>query len=133
MTTFNFNYLNNYANHGQNAEQSIRYALTGTIERADNLAHNLGTDCLTYQIKSARASICKGTSIEEYLADDKASEYIYGTKEGVAYVMSREEYIAFVKEFGTVTRESGKNGGAEKIRLKHETSAMLNYLAERVA
>ena len=48
-------------------------------------------------------------------------------------MMSREEYIAFVKEFGTVTKESGKNGGAEKIRLKHETSAMLNYLAERVA
>ena len=74
MTTFKFNYLNNYTNHGQNAEQSIRFALTGTIERADNLAHNLGTDCLTYQIKSARASVCKGTNIEEYLADDKASE-----------------------------------------------------------
>ena len=133
MTTFNFNYLNNYTNHGQNAEQSIRFALTGKIEKADNLAHNLGTDCLTYQIKSARASVCKGTNIEEYLADDKASEYIYGTKEGVAYVMSREEYIAFVKEFGTTTRESGKNGGTEKIRLKHETSAMLDYLAERVA
>lgn len=133
MTTFNFNYLNNYANHGQNAEQSIRFALIGTIERADNIKHNLGTDCLTYQIKSARASVCKGTSIEEYLAEDKATEYIYGTKEGVAYVMSREEYIAFVKEFGTVTKESGKNGGAEKIRLKHETSAMLNYLKERVA
>jgi hypothetical protein len=133
MTTFRFNYLNNYVNHGQNAEQSIRFALTGTAERADNIKHNLGTDCLTYQIKSARASVCKGTSIEEYLAEDKATEYIYGTKEGIAYVMSREEYIAFVKEFGTVTTESGKNGGAKKIRLKHETSAMLNYLAERVA
>lgn len=133
MTAFRFNYLNNYANHGQNAEQSIRFALTGAIERADNVAHNKGTDCLTYQIKSARASVCRGTSIEEYLADDKATEYIYGTKDGVAYVMSREEYIAFVKEFGTVTKESCKNGGAEKIRLKHETSTMLDYLKERVA
>ena len=133
MTTFNFNYLNNYTNHGQNAEQSIRYALTDTIERADNVAHNRGADCLTYQIKSARASVCKGRDIRAYLSEDKASEYIYGTNEGVAYVMSKEEYIAFVEEFGTVTRESGKNGGAEKIRLKHETSAMLNYLAERVA
>jgi hypothetical protein len=133
MTTFNFEYLNNYTNHGQNAEQSIRYTLTGLIERADNVKHNLGTDCLTYQIKSARASVCKGTDIRAYLASDKASEYIYGTKEGVAYIMSRDEYIAFVETFGTVTVESGKNGGACKIRLKHETSAMLNYLAERVA
>jgi hypothetical protein len=77
--------------------------------------------------------VCKGTDIRAYLADDKASEYIYGTKEGIAYVMSREEYIAFVEQFGTVTTESGKNGGAKKIRLKHETSAMLTYLAERVA
>ena len=133
MKTFNFKYLNNYTNHGQNAEQSIRFALTGMIERADNIAHNLDTDCLTYQIKSARASVCKGTSIEEYLADHKATEYIYGTKDGIAYVMSKEEYIAFVKEFGTVTTESGKNGGVKKTRLKHETSAMLDYLKERVA
>lgn len=133
MTTFNFNYLNNYANHGQNVEQSIRFELTGTIERADNVAHNRGTDCLTYQIKSARASICKGEDIRAYLVDDKATEYIYGTKEGVAYVMSRKEYIAFVKEFGTITRESTKNGGGIKIRLKCESRAMLNYLAERVA
>ena len=47
--------------------------------------------------------------------------------------MSKEEYIAFVKKFGTITKESGKNGGREKIRLQHETSAMLNYLKERVA
>jgi hypothetical protein len=133
MTAFRFNYLNNYTNHGQNTEQSIRFTLTGIIERADNIKHNLGTDCLTYQIKSARASVCKGTNIEDYLADDKAIEYIYGTKDGIAYVMSREEYIAFVKKFGTITRESSKNGGAEKIRLKNETSIMINYLAERVA
>ena len=131
MTTFRFNYLNNYANHGQNAEQSIRFALTGTIDRADNIKYSLGTDCLTYQIKSARATVCKGLDLVEYLANDGASEYIYGTKEGIAYVMSREEYIAFVAMFGTVTTESAKNGSAKKIRLKHETSAMLNYLAER--
>ena len=133
MTTFKFDYLNNYRNHGQNAEQSIRFALTGAIERADNLAHNLGTDCLTYQIKSARASVCKGNDLRAYLATDKATEYIYGTNDGIAYVMSKDEYIEFCEKFGTVTTESGKNGGATKIRLKHETSAMLEYLAERVA
>ena len=133
MTKFFFEYLNNYRNHGQDAEQSIRKALTGETVKADNLAHDKGADCMGYQIKSARATVCKGTDIRAYLATDMATEYIYGTKEGIAYVMSREEYIAFVKELGTITKESGKNGGAEKIRLKHETSAMLNYLKERVA
>jgi hypothetical protein len=60
-----------------------------------------------------------------------ATEYIYGTNEGVAYVMSRTEYIEFVEVFGTVTRESTRNGGAEKIRLKSESVALLAYLEER--
>lgn len=131
MTTFTFTYLNNYANHGQNAEQSIRYKLTGSIEKADNLAHNKGADCMGYQIKSARASVCKGTDIEAYIREDKAEAYIYATKEGVAYVMTVTEYIEFITVFGTVTRESTQNGGAEKIRLKSESTAMLKYLRER--
>jgi hypothetical protein len=132
MTKFFFEYLNNYANHGQNAEQSIRKVLTGEIAKADNVAHDKGTDCLGYQIKSARATVCKGTDIRAYLATDMATEYIYATADGTAYIMSRTEYIEFVEVFGTVTRESTRNGGGEKIRLKSESVALLAYLAERV-
>lgn len=131
MKKFFFEYLNNYANHGQNAEQSIRKALTGEITKADNLAHDKSADCLGYQIKSARATVCKGTDIRAYLATDCATEYIYGTNDGTAYIMSRTEYIEFVEVFGTVTRESSRNGGAEKIRLKSESVALLNYLEMR--
>lgn len=131
MTKFFFEYLNNYRNHGQDAEQSIRKALTGETVKADNLAHDKGADCMGYQIKSARATVCKGTDIRAYLATDMATEYIYGTNNGVAYIMSRTEYIEFVEIFGTVTRESTANGGAEKIRLKSESVALLAYLEER--
>ncbi len=131
MTTFNFTYLNNYHNHGHNVEQSIRYLLTGKLEKADNIAHNKGTDCLIYQIKSARATVCKGTDIVKYLEDDCATEYIYGTKAGIAYKMTKAEYIAFCTAFATVTTESEKNGGAVKMRLKDESQAMLKYLEER--
>ena len=131
MTKFFFEYLNNYTNHGQNAEQSIRKTLTGEIAKADNVAHDKGTDCLTYQIKSARATVCKGADIRAYLATDMATEYIYGTNDGVAYVMSRTEYIEFIEMFATVTRESSKNGGGEKLRLKSESRTLLAYLAER--
>lgn len=128
MTKFEFTYLNNYTNHGQNAEQSIRFTLTGKIEKADNIAHDKGADCLNYQIKSARATVCKGTDLKAYLDRDASTAYIYASNNGTAYIMSREEYESFVNAFGTITRESNKNGGAEKIRLKHETSAMVEWL-----
>jgi hypothetical protein len=128
MTKFTFTYLNNYRNHGQDAEQSVRYALTGEILKADNLKFDKGSDVLNFQIKSARATICKGTDLEKYLSLDASTAYIYATKKGVAYIMSRTEYIAFVKAFGTVTTESEKNGGAKKIRLGHETKALLDWL-----
>lgn len=129
MTHFRFHYLNNYRNHGQDAEQSVRFVLTGEVAKADNLRYDLGADCLNYQIKSARATVCKGADLESYLDRDASSAYIYATEDGVAYVMSRAEYTEFVKTFGTVTKDSAKNGGAEKIRLKHETPAMRDWLA----
>ena len=134
MTTFTLatDFTRQYRNNGQHVEQWVRYTLTGETAKADNLEHDKGTDCLTYQIKSARATVCKGTDIRAYLATDCATEYIYATTDGIAYVMSRTEYIAFVEVFGTVTRESSRNGGATKIRLKSESVALLTYLAERV-
>lgn len=131
MKKFAFTYLNNYTNHGQNAEQSIRYTLTGVIAKADNIEHSKDADCMGYQIKSARATVCKGTDIKAYIEQDKATAYIYATKDGQAYVMTVEEYVEFITVFGTVTRESTKNGGAEKIRLKSESVALLEYLEER--
>lgn len=129
MTTFRFEYRNIYKNHGQNAENSVVFTLTGENKKADNIAHDKSADCLNYQIKSARATVCKGTDIEAYLDRDASTAYIYATKDGIAYVMNRKEYTEFVKTFGTVTRESNKNGGMEKIRLKHETNTMREWLA----
>ena len=119
-----------YKNNGQEAERIFRYTMTGEIAKADNLPHNLGTDCLTYQVKSARATICRGTDLATYLATDKATEFAYVTADfSKAVIMSREEYTEFVSLFGTVTRESAKNGGYEKIRLKAEGREMREWLA----
>lgn len=118
-----------YKNNGQHLEQVFRFNLTGNIEKADNIPHDKGTDFLHYSIKSARATVCKGTDLVAYLDTDKATEFVYITKDLVAYIMSKTEYIDFVNEFGTVTTESEKNGGKEKIRLGHETARMLEWLA----
>ena len=120
-------FVRQYANNGQHMEQWTRFTLTGETVKADNLPHDRGGDCLGYQIKSARATVCKGTDLLAYLA----TAYIYATADGIAYIMTKTEYIAFVERFGTVTRESTRNGGAEKIRLKSESTALLAYLAER--
>lgn len=131
MTNFKFKYLDNYANHGQNAEQSVRFELTGEIAKADNLAHHLGGDCLNFQIKSARATVCKGLDLNAYLDLDAATTYIYADKNGTAWVMDRAEYTEFCNEFATVTTESSKNGGGVKLRLKSESSKMMAWLMAR--
>lgn len=130
MKTFTFNYLNNYKNHGQNAEQSVRFTLTGEICKADNVPHHMGSDVLNFQVKSARATVCKGTDIQAYLDMDASEAYIYADKQGTAYIMNRVEYTTFITLFGTQTRESSRNGGGAKIRLKDETKAMMAWLRE---
>ena len=76
MKAFTFTYLNNYRNHGQNAEQSIRFHLTGESLKADNLRFDKGADVLNFQVKSAKATICKGTDLEKYLDLDASELYI---------------------------------------------------------
>ena len=118
-----------YKNNGQHAEQVFRFTVTGEICKADNKPAELGGDCLDIQIKSARATVCKGRDLDAYLALDAANRYAYVTADfTVAYLMSKAEWKAFVLRFGAVTRESSKNGGGEKIRLGHETQAMRDWL-----
>lgn len=131
MKTFKFDYLNNYRNHGQDAEQSVRFTLTGEVVKADNLRHDFGADCLNYQIKSARATVCKGTDLKAYLDLDAATAYIYADNDGTAWIMNREEYESFCTEFGSVQADSRKNGGDLKIRLKSESKAMKEWLKAR--
>lgn len=121
-----------YTNNGQHAEQVARYTLTGRIERADNKPFTAGGDCGSLQIKSARATVCKGTDLEAHLDRDGATAWGYVTADfSRLYIMSRAEYTEFCKAFGTVTRESTGNGGATKIRLKSEGKEMRAWLEKR--
>lgn len=130
--TMSATFTSDYTNRGQAKEQLFAYTLTGLRIKAGNVPHDKGADVLHYQVKSARATVCKGTDIMAYLATDKAVEYAYVAENGYAYIMNREEYIEFVNIFGTVTRESSRNGGGEKIRLKSESRALMEYLMARV-
>lgn len=125
------NFSRQYKNNGQHLEQLFRFTLTGKVSKADNIAHDKGTDLFGYSIKSARATVCKGLDLVGYLATDKATEFVYITATETAYIMNKSEYIEFCGLFGTITTESAKNGGREKIRLGHETKALLEWLEGR--
>ena len=128
---FATDFVSEYRNHGQALEQEYRYYATGKIAKADNLRADKGCDLGTLSIKSARATVCRGTDIRAHLATDKATAFVYLSKAKKAYTMSREEYIAFVETFAKVQYESKKNGGHAKLRLGHETRALIEWLEER--
>lgn len=120
-----------YTNNGQAKEQSLRYAVTGKLEKADNRPATECADLDNIQIKSARATVCLGMTAEDldrHLATDKAERYAYITKDYEVYEMSKEEYRAFVLAFYCVEANSQKNGGKLKLRLRKEGKAMIDYL-----
>lgn len=119
-----------YKNNGQHAEQTARFTLTGRIEKADNKPFWCGGDCGNIQIKSSRATICKGLDIEKHVMSDPAKFYGYVVSDfSKMYVMTKTEYTEFSKKFGTITTDSnGKNGGSQKIRLKTENREMIDWL-----
>ena len=118
-----------YANNGQHAEQVARFTLTGEIVKADNKPFTAGGDVLDIQVKSARATVCKGLDIRAHVELDGANRYGYVTADfSKMYVMSPDEWIQFVEHFATATTESPKNGGGSKLRLSHEGKAMREWL-----
>lgn len=118
-----------YSNNGQHLEQIFRFNETGKICKADNLK---GCDYEDIQIKSARATICKGTDLKSHIDNDVANRYVYITKSLIAYEMNKAEYFEFCEKFATLTRESSKNGGATKMRLKSESKEMIEWLKQKV-
>lgn len=134
---FKIELLNNYRNAGQNAEQSLAYALTGEIRKHDKVAFDKGSDIPEYKmsVKSARftlASTLKGESYEEMKADffrRCASEiFAYVTKSGEVYMMTAEIFSSFLDNFSSVGYSSSKNGHHKIIRMRSETKEVLAWL-----
>lgn len=114
-----------YKIDGQHKEQTLRYNLTGKIMKADNVQ---GADLWDIQIKSARATVCRGYDFATFIINDVANRYAYVTNDYIAYIMNKQEYIAMVEQFGYTDIDSKKNGGHTKTRLKHESKAMIQWL-----
>ena len=62
-----------------------------------------------------------------------SNTFAYVTADFTVYEMNISEFKMFVYTFGRTERESEKNGGQMKIRLRKESLKMLKWLSERVA
>lgn len=135
-----------YANNGLHAQQVVAYTLLGERMKADNKPFTAGGDVGTMQVKSARATICKGSDIKAHVALDGATCYGYVTKSfDTLYVMTPSEYIEFVDRFAYIDHDSatarkssnghgGSNGGGAKLKLRTcaENKEMYKWFEERL-
>lgn len=143
MTTYNITNINMYANHGQNCEASLAFAKVGEVRKHDNLRWDKGSDIpeLHISVKSAKFSLCAGghlhgeslnEMLDDYFERVASTTFAYVTREFEVYEMNAKEFRAFLELFGYITRESEKNGGKSKIRVKDEGRVMKEWLRRGV-
>lgn len=80
-------------------------------------------------------SLCEGRETfdgiwELYASRVHSDTFAYITADFTVYEMNIGEFKKFVYTFGRTERESEKNGGAMKIRLRKESEKMLRWLAD---
>lgn len=130
-------YERRYANNGQEAERVVSLNLLGVDRKADNKPFWAGGDVGVLQVKTARASVCKGLDIRAHILEDKAEYYAYVLGDlSAMYVMQPELWVKFVERFAYTTRDSigkrgergGSNGGGVKLKLKCESKTLLAWL-----
>jgi hypothetical protein len=109
-----------YKNNGQHAEYRFAYTLTGEHRKADN--HKGGADVGIYQVKSFRATVCHGESLENIFKEyEDAEKFAFvDDEENVWYELTKEEFVEFAKTFAVLTRDSAKNGGKAKYQLNRQ-------------
>jgi hypothetical protein len=114
----------------------------------DNLAYDKGSDLDTadgkhISIKASAftlmsGSLCEGRDTfdgiwELYAERVHSDTFAYITADFTVYEMTLDEFKCFVYTFAHTERESEKNGGALKIRLRKESGKMLKWLADKAA
>ena len=144
MTTQKINIIDQTANRGINAEWAFCKAYGVERAKHDHSRYDEDSDLnvgeLHFSIKASgfslmSGSLCEGlTEFEDiwnlYASRVHSNRFVYITREGVAYIMSLDEFGKFVHEFGRLEKESAKNGGAVKIRCLKESKKMVKWLAE---
>ena len=144
MFTNSYNRVSTARFKGDRAQQDAEFFHMGKISKHDDRRWYMGSDL--EQIKAsvkadgfslADARTNMGDTFEEKWNDFRARVasklFIYVDVNNTAYYMNIDEFQAFVFAWCYLSRESAKNGGGYKIRAKHESQKMRDWLAARVA
>ena len=117
-----------YKNIGQRAEYLHALELTGKACKASNARG--GADVLTYQVKTFRATVCKGSDLDNFFTEyaDAARVAFVDEENALWYDLSKEEFRAFIGLFAEPDNESHKNGSTPKFRLNRQYKAQRNWL-----
>ena len=120
-----------YKNNGQQAEIDLAYTLTGETRKADN--RKGGADVGIYQVKSFRATVCKGESLENILSEyAEAERFAFVDRdEKTWYDLSKTEFLEFAQRFAQATTESKLNGGGKKFRLNQQFRQQREWLRSK--
>lgn len=132
-------------NHGDRCEENFDYMLNGKISGKDSVAYDKGSDVehagVGYSVKSdhftlASAKLIEGddmsAKLDFYFARVHSTKVVYVSRENNAYIMDMVEFREFLEVFGTLERESEKNGGGIKVRCRAESKKMIQWLEVRV-
>ena len=133
----------NYKSNGQHKEQALAYVLTGEIRKADKIPFYMGSDIPEYEmsVKSSKFSLMNGNAcicqdfngiVEEFFSRAKSTKFAYVTNDMVAYVMDIEQFRQFVYLFCGLERESQKNGGRYKVKMRAESKKTIAWLVENI-
>ena len=132
-----------YDNFGNHAEQALAYTLTGEIRDHGDLPYDQGSDIPEFNmsVKSSgfslmSANLCESEDFEEiiaqYMTNTASTCVAYVAQNMVAYVMNMEQFNEFLHQFCRLDRESSKNGGGVKVKMRKESKKVLTWLNERV-
>ncbi len=134
-------------NRGTNREWALceYYGIHRTKPNSDayNVASDIEIDEMNISVKSSGATLMSGklsagcNTFEgiwrRYRKNVHSNTFVYVTNEFVAYFMNINEFSKFIHSFAYLDRESQKNGGQKKIKIRGESRKMVKWLEERVA
>ena len=124
----------NYKNFGQHAEQVLAYTLTGEIRKADKVPFYMGSDIPEYEmsVKSSKFSLMNGNACESQTFEGICEEFFAKVVSMVVYIMNIEQFRQFVYLFCGLERESQKNGGRYKVKMRAESKKTLAWLEKNI-
>ena len=132
----------NKHNKGINAELSLCEYFNIERKTLDNKAYNIASDIeignKKISVKSARFTLISGTLCNNstdfneiwnfYKATTHSNTFVYVSLTGKCYEMNINEFEKFVFAFCELQKDSESNKGKTKIRAKHESRKMIEFL-----